>query len=234
MHGYQEYLDVRKEKFSTMRISGAYAWVKGNHIDDHIYKECESEGVTSKIAKAGLSWQYLQFSHENEEVLFIVKNGRYFSKNQVSKGKDATGAIRSSKMSYMENLMKINKNIKFNEAEFSPLEVGQLELLEDTPLTQDDNDEISKIESNYNRFYIVTYNIDENHLISNISLFLPNPYDNKAYHVEDLTTYISEAPVLNIEEDLKHELSKSQEIDEVHSAHLFDIVAQGKQKKEIN
>lgn len=130
--------------------------------------------------------------------------------------------------------MKINRGIKFSEAEFSPVEVHQLELLEDIPLNENDNNEISKLESNFNRFYIVTYNIDENHLISNISLFMPNPNDNKAYHIEDLSNYITEAPDVIIDEELMHELTKTQEVDESHSAHLFDIVAQSEKKKESN
>lgn len=43
VNGYQDYLDVRKEKFEKMKISGAYAWVKGNHIEDRIADACESE-----------------------------------------------------------------------------------------------------------------------------------------------------------------------------------------------
>lgn len=234
MKGYKEYLEVRKQKIRTMRISGAYAWVKGNHIDDCIANECDSEGVTWNIAKAGLAWQYLQFTHGDEEILFIVKNGRYFSKNHVSRGRDATGTIRPRKMSYMENLMKINKDIKFNEVEFTSEEITQLELIEDFPLTEHDNNVISKLEEDFSRFYIVTYNIDENHLISDISLFLPNPNNNKAYHVENLSNYITEAPGIIIDEDVKDALSNIQEVDIEHSAHEFDIVAQSEKKTQSN
>lgn len=232
MQGYQDYLDVRREKLNTMRISGAYAWVKGNHIDDNISKACESEGVESKLAKAGLAWQYLQFTHQDEKMLFIVKNGRYFSKSQVSKGKDLKGKIRNEKMSYMENLMKINDKIIFDETEFALEETRQLKLFEDIPLSEQDNDEISKIESAYSRFYIVTYNIDENHFISSISLYLPNPYDNSAYLIDNLTKYITEAPEISIDDELKQELSNSGESDEALGAHLFDIVTDKERERE--
>lgn len=232
IQGYQDYLDVRKEKANSMRISRAYAWVKGNHIDDQISKECESQGVVFNTAKAGLAWHYLQFIQENEKIMFIVKNGRYFSKSQVSKGKDAKGRIRNEKMSYMEKLMKINENIDFNDTKFYSEEVRQLELIEDIPLSELDNEAISKIEPNFNRFYIVTYEIDESHLISDISLYLPNPNDNRAYLIDNLTKFISEVPEIVIDEELKEELLSSSDIEDLQGAHLFDIVPTRQAKRE--
>lgn len=91
----------------NFHVSGAYAWVKGNHIDHYVALACEQHGVESKLAKAGLTWQYLKFTHENEKILFIVKNARYFDPKQVDKGKDATGRTRQQTNSYMYNLMQI-------------------------------------------------------------------------------------------------------------------------------
>src|SRR5690625_562370 len=100
--GYQEYIDVRKEKYRSMRISGAYAWVKGNHIDDQVAAACVDQNVDFKLEKAGVSWQYLQFRQESDKVLFIIRNARYFNEDEVSKGKDIHGKVGSSNIQYLD------------------------------------------------------------------------------------------------------------------------------------
>ncbi|MBA4538151.1 hypothetical protein H1Z61_13650 [Bacillus aquiflavi] len=231
--GYREYLDVRREKAKSLKVSGAYAWVKGNHIDHHVGVECEPFGVKSKLAKAGLTWQYLQFKHQNEAILFIVKNARYFDPDQVNRGKDATGKARRTKISYMENLMTINKEIDFNDISpqvsesFVQLE---LQLIEDCQLNDIDNKEISKIKSNYNRFYIVTYLIDENQYISKIQLWMPNPVNNQAYLIDNLTFYINESHAFEIEEELKDILVNKSDTEDHFDAHKFGIVLDTERK----
>lgn len=230
MEGYNEYLDIRREKLKTMRISGAYAWVKGNHIDDKVAEVCSDYGVESKIAKAGLTWQYLQFNYGEEKILFIVKNARYFNKDQVDKGKDAKGRTRNKKISYMTKLMEINSKVDFSKVRTEKVSEEivnyQLELFESLPLSENDHREIEKIQSHsgslFDSFYIVTYALDENHVISNISLFMPSPKDNKAYLVEDLTKFIEASYQEVIENDLLEALSNSSYEDNI-DAFEFDI-----------
>ncbi|MDI2588066.1 hypothetical protein OR571_13310 [Psychrobacillus sp. NEAU-3TGS] len=224
MEGYREYLNVRREKSRTMRVSGAYAWVKGNHIDDQVATSCESYGVQSKLAKAGLTWQYLQFKHHDEKILFIVKNARYFDEEQVDQGKDANGKTRKSKMSYMEKLMGINEGIDFGNIKTQESNGSvQLELLEDLRLSEADDIAIASIESEFTRFYIVTYAIDENQLISKISLLMPNPKNNKAYLIDDLIKYVNPSHDIDIDEELKDALSNSVETNDDYNAFKFDI-----------
>ncbi|GIO25502.1 hypothetical protein [Ornithinibacillus bavariensis] len=224
MDGYREYLEVRREKSRSMKVSGAYAWVKGNHIDDQVSKACKLFGVESKLAKAGLTWQYLQFQHHENKILFIVKNARYFNKEQVSRGKDALGKASKNKMSYMEDLMRINSNIDFKSI---PTERAnrsiQLELLEEGFLNEQDHYDIGKIKSEFDRFYIVVYAIDESQLISNISLFMPNPKDNKAYLIDDLTKYINASNMVQIDDELREVLINSDDINNNMDAYKFDI-----------
>jgi len=224
MEGYREYLDIRRERSRAMKVSGAYAWVKGNHIDDSVANACESYGVESKLAKAGLTWQYLQFKQLDEKVLFIVKNARYFDEEQVDMGKDAKGNTKDAKMSYMTKLMDINLDIDFGviKTEESNGSV-QLELIEDLYLSEADDIAIAKIESNFNRFYIITYEIDESQLISKISLLMPNPVNNKAYLIDDLINYVNASHELVIDEELKDALSNSVNTNDDYSAFKFDI-----------
>ncbi|MCP3763881.1 hypothetical protein NLX67_16030 [Domibacillus sp. A3M-37] len=232
--GYREYLDVRREKARTLKVSGAYAWVKGNHIDHQVAVSCEKYGVECKLAKAGLTWQYLEFNHDDEDTLFIVRNARYFNEEQVDRGRDAKGQTRNRKISYMENLMKINSNVDFKHVPTEPAEfLGQLELelIEDTRLSEHDNQEIAEVQSTYKRFYIVTYLIDEGQQIEQIRLWMPNPANNKAYLIDDLTKYISGAPVIDIDDELKDVLTNSGDAGDAVDAHVFGIALDAEEKK---
>ncbi|WP_029265718.1 spr1630 family ClpXP-sensitive toxin [Virgibacillus alimentarius] len=233
MEGYREYLEIRREKSRKMKVSGAYAWVKGNHIDDHVARACEPSGVESKLAKAGLTWQYLQFQHHDEKILFIIKNARYFHEEQVDRGRDVNGRIRNGKISYMEDLIRINSDIDFSNIKTHTSNNSvQLDLFEDNLLSEEDNLEIAKIESNYDLFYIVTYEIDEGQLISKISLFMPSPSDNKAYLIDELTPYIKPESI-HIDDELKEVLSNEADANTNYDAYRFDIGI-NKETKEQN
>jgi len=233
--GYRDYLDVRRQKARELKVHGAYAWVKGNHIDHYVAISCEEHGVSGTLAKAGLTWQYLQFSHINENALFIVKNARYFNIEEVDKGKDAKGRTRGNKASYMKNLMDINREIKFEEFPVKSFSQSvQLELLEDfQPVTLEAED-TKDMAAQFDRFYIATYNIGEDHQISEICLWLPNPADNRAYLISDLTPYIGQKPshIFDIEDDLKSVLTQTIAAEGVLDASAFGIVLEDVEEQE--
>ncbi len=54
-------------------------------------------------------------------------------------------------------------------------------------------DELENFKSSYTEFHILTYRLDEAYQISKIMHYLPNPNDNIAYEVEDLSNFISGA-----------------------------------------
>ncbi|EAG8659668.1 hypothetical protein C5Q84_14790, partial [Listeria monocytogenes] len=83
LKGYLQYLEERKSKKETMNVSGAYAWTKGNHIDDQVSKIGQMKNVQFKIEKAGYTWEYLQFtvSENSEDYMVIVKNSRRVQKS---------------------------------------------------------------------------------------------------------------------------------------------------------
>lgn len=64
------------------------------------------------------------------------------------------------------------------------------------------NDELDQCKSFYNEFHILTYKIDEAYQISEIMHYLPNPEDNIAYLVEDISTYISGAELTDEEREI--------------------------------
>lgn len=63
-------------------------------------------------------------------------------------------------------------------------------------------DELENFTSSYNQFHILTYALDEAYQISEIMHYLPNPNDNYAYLVEDLSDFISGAELTEEDRDV--------------------------------
>lgn len=227
IEGYRDYLEVRRQKARELKVHGAYAWVKGNHIDHYVAEACKEHGVKSAVAKAGMTWQYLQFINNDEKILFVVKNSRYFNVDEVDKGKDAKGRARTNNATYMTNLMNINSALNFKEipAKHTSQSI-QLELLEDfQPATREVRENIGMV-AEFDKFYIATYNIGEDYRINDIRIWLPNPADNKAYLISDLTHYIGKKPghQFEIETDLKDILTQTVAAEGLVDAAAFGIV----------
>lgn len=228
--GYKEYLQVRKEKAKELLIHSAYAYVKGNHIDHHVALECEKHGVEWKKSNAGVTWKFLEFGKQDEKALFLIKNARYFNPDAVTQGKDAFGRTRSGKVSYMMEYAQLNGGIPFekidakalknshaSQIEFAILEDGQLVYAEDIDIDELQRDSIK-------RFYIVTYEIDqENYMISSIKVWLPSPHNNKAYLVQDISAHINTktSHIIEVEEELKAVLQNTD--DPAIDAFLYGI-----------
>lgn len=234
IEGYRDYLDVRREKALDLKVHGAYAWVKGNHIDHYVALACEEYGVKSTVAKAGLTWQYLQFAYEDEKALFIVRNARYFNKEEVDKGKDARGRRRAGQASYMNHLMAVNTEVDFDAMLLHKSDQSiQLELFDSFEVQTTDPKEVKNIETQFDRFYIATYHITEDHQISEICLWMPNPANNKAYLISDLTPLIGKKPGhrIEIEDELKAVLTQTYAAEGVLDATAFGIAVNGEQEE---
>lgn len=210
--GYKEYLKVREEKLENMRISHAYAWVKGNHIDDQVAEACADLGVKYQHSKAGLSWKFLKFETEDESISFIIKNAKYFNKQAVINGKDAKGRI-GEKKTYLAELVEKNHKINFDEVDTVETDdIIQLGFEDIFGLNLEDEADLRENISEIDRFYLVTYELDPAHMISDISVFLPNPKNNKAYLVDNLTAYLNPEYAVDISSNLLEELNKQNEI----------------------
>ncbi len=80
-------------------------------------------------------------------------------------------------------------------------------------------EELDYFKSSYNEFHILTYALDEAYQISEIIHYLPNPGDNVAYEVENLSDYISGA---DLTED-EREVVAPDANDEILDPAAFDI-----------
>lgn len=192
LKGYLQYLEERREKQKLMNVSAAYAWTRGNHIDDQVSKIAEEEDFTFNIEKAGYTWEYLQFtvSENNEKYMLIVKNSR-----RVEKSLNEQKQVRNDK-NYLSEKTECNRaplqNRKVNYKE-QPMQL-ELELnnLDEIKAVQ----EKTPIKGNgeFARFYIVTYEIDdETKFISSIKLTMPNPETMNLDLIDDLSYLIQES-----------------------------------------
>jgi hypothetical protein len=195
--GYRDYIEHRKDRKANMKISSAFAWTKGNFIESKVAEECVEYGFTYKKSKAGLTWDYLQFIHGDSKILFLIKNAAYFNEHCFSQAKLPTnGTKKGPRRTYLHELSKINKDLVFLSTQQPSIEKEGLENYEQLSflvLESQVKDELENFKSSYNEFHILTYGLDEAYQISEIMHYLPNPNDNIAYPVEDLSDFISGA-----------------------------------------
>ena len=196
--GYSDYAEVRKEKREELLVSGAYAWVKGNHIEDQVARELQKIGLKFKKEKAGYTWEYLSFNEPREKNLFLIRN------ISIIKGKSAKPILDSSNPeNYLVEKSKINSNVDFDELKGSKQGTFKFEDLQvNTRSTEDDN--IEELRKEYKHFYILTYTIDPiTRMLMEIDLWMPEFIaDSKVemIQIDSLTEHLDEtAPYINLE-----------------------------------
>src|SRR5699024_7721590 len=78
--GDGDYIDYCNDRHEHMKISSALSWITGNFIESKIAEISSELNLSYKRAKAGLTWDYLQFIHDGTKKLFLIKNAAYFNK----------------------------------------------------------------------------------------------------------------------------------------------------------
>ncbi|EPY05855.1 hypothetical protein PAALTS15_17401 [Paenibacillus alvei TS-15] len=204
--GYRDYIEHRKERKSKMRISSAFSWTKGNFIESKLAEECLDHGFTYKKSKAGLTWDYLQFIHGDSKILFLIKNAAYFNDDCFSQAMlPNQSGKRGPRRTYLHELSKINTSLTFpstRQASIGGKITKRYEQISWFIAENEVKDELEKFTSSYNQFHILTYRLDDAYQISEIMHYLPNPNDNVAYLVEDLSDLISGAELTEEDRDV--------------------------------
>ncbi|WP_080872031.1 hypothetical protein [Oceanobacillus timonensis] len=221
VEGYRDYVDHRKERHQHMEISSAFAWTKGNFIESKLAENSDRLHLTYRRAKAGLTLDYLQFVHCDTKKLFLIKNAAYFNKDCFSQAVlPGNTNHKKAKRTYLHELSKINKHLDFTHTSKNVNHPN--EMSEQLSLFMTDRqakEELTNLQTTYNEFHILTYKIDEAYQISDITHYLPNPDDNKAYMIEDLSEYISGSELTDEERDI---IAPEQDDDIIDPA-AFDI-----------
>lgn len=195
MKGYKSYLNERIQKKDELIISDAYAWIKGNHIDHYVANESKPFGISYIPSKAGYSWGYLQFKNISDKLLFLVK-----SSSSIERVKPKSKIKREE--NYMAKLAKINNSLTFTTN--SPPKNEQLELRLYDNISINSSfieEEVGNISDEFERFYIITYTLDEDKMISDISLCLPHPDTVNLYRVDSWNRYFETVDIDFSEDD---------------------------------
>ena len=80
--------------------------------------------LTYQKAKAGLTWEYLQFSHNETKKLFLIKNAAYFNEKTFSQA-ILPNKDKSPRRTYLHELSKINLNLDFPNSSTSNVDVSE-------------------------------------------------------------------------------------------------------------
>lgn len=191
LKGYKNYLEERRDKQKSMNVSGAYAWTKGNHIDDQVSKIDNEQNIKFSIAKAGYTWEYLEFNiNENKEnYMLIIKNSKKV-KESLEEQKQ-----KRKKTNYLAELSAINTNYFKDNSDYidepQQIQFELSDLQEINSILEGTQLQTSK---KYSRFYIATYEIDdETKYIRSIELTMPNPETMSLMRIENLTPLIKES-----------------------------------------
>lgn len=203
-----------------MIISSAFAWTKGNFIESKIAESSENLNLSYKRAKAGLTWDYLQFLQGDKKTLFLIRNAAYFNENNFSQATLPSKINNGHQRTYLHELSKINKRLDFSSQNQSQGNTNRRNVqLSFFVLENQVKDELNEFKSEYNEFHILTYKIDRAFQISKIMHYLPNPADNIAYEVENLSDHISGAKLT----DEEREVIAPELVEDLIAPEAFDI-----------
>src|SRR5690625_4821681 len=163
--------------------------------------------------------------------MLIIKKSKNFDSDDFPRSK----GIRKRKKpvdneTYLKRLSRINSQVDFPEEQslFSKVEMDQIvSIFEDTTLQQLEESEARELEETFDFFYIITYEIDESHALSGIKVLMPNPHNNIAYEVDDLSDLIGKSPVSFEEEDYEVLIDDGFDATDVASAADYGIIVPG-------
>lgn len=189
--GYKDYIEIRKEANKKLYISDAYAYIKSNHIDSEVASHVKSY-IDFQKRSAGPAWKFLEFKEQSDynekRMVFILKNERYFDKNNVTFGKNALSDKEKNEKKYLADYVEKNIDVDFQAKREEYKSVYQPNA-DDILFKPQKNKKVNEGEE----FYIVTYNIDVlSAQLNSVKLWMPNPKDNKAIILRDLTEELND------------------------------------------
>lgn len=194
IEGNNSYLQERVSKSESMEVSGGYAWTRPNHFDDSFAKANLPFISDFKLKRAGLSWQYLEFSKssEGDKVLLIIKNRTRLEATYERKN----GPKQSQ---YLIDYATINQDIANQAKSRGHYEEIKLELF-DNEIDFDTN-LLQERFKGYKAFYVIVYEVNEARHISSVEVVMPNPHTQMLERVQSLSDYLrsSETSQFNAE-----------------------------------
>lgn len=197
-NGFNNFLSMLKREVPNLAVSGGLAWAKGDYIDTGIKNEIEDTNSVKISKQRAGSWPYLSFELPSLKTkkpnLLIVRNARTL--------KETVNGNPQEMPSYLKKDAAINNPLfESGKIKTRPLpQAIQLELLPSeaySPKINSASEENNQFSQEYDCFYILTYEIDQNQMIKSIKLTMPNEKTSSLVTIKDLSEMLKGAPKIN-------------------------------------
>lgn len=224
LEGYKNYLQERREKKESMKVSYAYAFTKGNHIDDAVVRRLDKLIEKATLEKIKGGWEHFEFSFQNGvSCFFIIKNASRV-KAATKKGKNESSylidyaAILNNDWIEEERLRENQQKEEDMVIQLSMLTEGEQKKLDRRKQVRD-----------HDRFYLVTYETNELKMITRIELVALDAVTRELHQIQDLSPYIQTSDIEVTEAETSIVMGETEV--EVHEEYGYTVPA-AKERKE--
>lgn len=232
--GFKNYLIEREDKKKSMIVSSGYAWTRGSHMDDAIFRSLpkSEQNLVSMFGVGGWNFLRFNFKSDGKNISVIQKSATFMndSKSFRSINDHEQNYISLWSNSYNKNLVnglkeedKIGQMALFDPFEFSDSRVRPI----------NSSNIIKNIERNNemvpDALYILNYNISNEKDIGTVKINAV--YDQNSIVVSDLSEKNS-ASSIEIPVELRNGVDLK-DIDDPKSEvnQLFDLYNQAQEEK---
>jgi len=185
--GLRRYVAERKQKENDLLVSDAYAYVRSNIVDDALGKSLKEINISYEKKKIS-GWGYLEYSIEDEKILFLVKSPSFIEKFQEKR--------QGKKEHYIREFSKNNDALVHSSKFQNKITQKQLQLdLGEVPELANGSFE------NIDRSYVIVYTVGEEGMVKTIESYLPNS-QGELYLIQNLTPYIESSSEMFTEEEV--------------------------------
>ena len=130
-----------------------------------------------------------------------MKEYQFNNEENFPQGREVNGKRKRDRNNenYLKKLSGINENVEFpiepNLFSEEIMKHKSMTLFDDSVMKSLEDSDVNNLQKVFNKFYIITYEIDQINMISSIRVWIPSPVNDKAYLVEDLTELINTSSV---------------------------------------
>lgn len=188
--GYKNYLQERREKRLSMKVSYGYAFTKGNHIDDAVVNRLENMIEKTTLEKVKGGWEHFEYTFKNGvSCFFIIKNA--------SRVRTATKKGSNESSYLIEYAALLNNNwieeerLRDNQQKEDDMVIQLSMLTEEEKKKLDERRQVRE----HDRFYLVIYETNELKMITRIELVALDAVTRELHQIQDLSPYIQTSDV---------------------------------------
>lgn len=190
LEGYKNYLQERREKKSSMKVSYAYAFTKGNHIDDAVVRKLESLIEKATLEKVKSGWEHFEFTFKNDISCFFIIKDAVRARTAIKKGKNESSYLLEY-ASILNNDWIKAENLRHTQEKKENVTI-QLSMLSEPEKKALDNR--CQVREN-DRFYMVIYEVNQLKMITRIEMVAVDAETRTLHQIQDLSLYIQTSDI---------------------------------------